>query len=102
MSINNFTLLVVDDDQDDLEIFCEAVHSISSSINCMMAANGRAALNLLNQLIRLPQIIFLDYNMPQMDGQKCLNHIRNSERLKDIPVVMYSTTFSVQLASELK
>jgi CheY-like chemotaxis protein len=102
MNTSNFTLLVVDDDQDDLEIFYEAIQSINSAINCLVADNGKAALDLLNQLIFLPQIIFLDYNMPQMNGQKCLNHIRNIERLKNIPVVMYSTSFSAQLGSELK
>lgn len=102
MSINNFTVLVVDDDQDDLEIFCEAIHSINQSVSCLIANNGRAALNLLNQLLVLPQIIFMDYNMPQMDGGKCLENIKSNERLKDIPVVMYSTSFTDAVAKELR
>ena len=93
MNYTGFTILVVDDDQDDVEIFCEAIQSISSSINCLMTYTGKAALSLLGQLKELPKIIFMDCNMPSMDGGTCLSLIRKDERLKDIPVVMYSTSF---------
>jgi len=94
MSNSNFTVLVVDDDQDDIELFCDALKLINSSITCLIAEDGIAALNLLNQLIIHPQIIFLDFNMPQMNGGLCLAEIRKTESLKHIPVVMYSTFFS--------
>src|SRR5436190_1419615 len=102
MSNSNFTVLVVDDDKDDIELFCDAVKLINSSINCLIAEDGIAALNLLNQLIILPQIIFLDFNMPQMNGGLCLAEIRNREHLKHIPVVMYSTFFSEEGMKEFK
>ncbi len=99
MSYTGFTVLVIDDDQDDVEIFCEAIQSISSSINCLIAYTGKAALNLLSQIKVLPKIIFMDCNMPSMDGGTCLSIIKKDERLKDIPVVMYSTSLP-QLDSE--
>lgn len=102
MTHTNFTVLVVDDDQDDLELFCETIQAINSSIDCLIANNGDAALSLLNQLLILPNIIFLDFNMPQMNGGVCLAEIRKSERLKNIPVVMYSTFFSEKSRNEFK
>ncbi len=90
----NFTILAVDDDSDDIEIFCEAVKEISAAIKCLIAQNGNEALALLREVVHLPQIIFIDSNMPQMNGKKCLTAIKGDERLHDIPVVMYSTFFS--------
>jgi len=102
MSFLNFTVLVVDDDQDDIELFCDALKLINSSITCLRAEDGLVALNLLNQLIILPQIIFMDFNMPRMNGGLCLAEIRKTEHLKDIPVVMYSTFFSEEGIKEFK
>jgi CheY-like chemotaxis protein len=94
MSDSQFTLLAVDDDQEDLEIFCEAIQEINPSITCLVAYNGREAISLLSKLTVLPKIIFLDHNMPQMDGKQCLHYLKKDERYKTIPVVIYSTSFS--------
>jgi CheY-like chemotaxis protein len=40
----------------------------------------------------MPMVIFLDLNMPKMDGRECLKEIKNNDRLKDIPVVIYTTS----------
>jgi CheY-like chemotaxis protein len=86
-------ILGVDDDNDDLEIFREALREVNASFQCITARNGLEALELLNgKLLILPDYIFLDINMPFMDGRQCLLEIKKQENLKDIPVVMYSTT----------
>lgn len=90
----NFTILAVDDDADDIEIFCEAVTEVNAAITCLIAQNGNEALTLLREAVHLPQIIFIDSNMPQMNGKKCLTAIKSDDRLQRIPVVMYSTFFS--------
>ena len=99
---NEFVLLVVDDDHEDLEIFCEAMKLINPEIKCLMARDGKEALTLLRQLPELPKIIFLDNNMPQMNGRKCLTHIKDDPHLKEIPVIMYSTFFSSQDVEDFK
>lgn len=85
------TILHVDDDVEDIEIFCEAVRDIDPTIICLIAKSTEQALQILNSEIELPQYIFLDINMPKMDGNICLKEIKKDKRLEKIPVIMYST-----------
>jgi CheY-like chemotaxis protein len=84
--------LLADDDQDDTELFHEALKDIDGTIELSAANNGKEALRKLSQLVAIPEIIFLDINMPEMDGWDCLMNIKRSERLKSIPVLMFSTS----------
>jgi CheY-like chemotaxis protein len=85
-------VLYVDDDAEDKEFFVEALKEIDSSICCSTASNGLEALDYLTRKEELPTCIFLDINMPLMDGKTCLAEIKKETRLIGIPVVMYSTT----------
>ena|SRR5688572_23695376 len=85
------TILNVDDDEEDIEIFCDAVREIDSSIICLVAKSADEALKILNSDIDLPAYIFLDINMPKVDGNTCLMEIKKDRRLNRIPVIMYST-----------
>ena len=85
-------ILAVDDDSEDFEFFTEAVKEIDSSIVVLKATNGHEALQVLDDHILMPDYIFLDINMPMMDGRACLGELKRSDRFKDIPVIMYSTT----------
>ncbi len=85
------TILNVDDDEEDIEIFCDAVREIDSSIICLVAKSAEEALQILNSDIDLPAYIFLDINMPKVDGNTCLAQIKKDRRLNRIPVIMYST-----------
>ena len=85
------TILNVDDDLEDIEIFCDAVNEIDPSIICLVAKSAEEALQILNSDIELPQYIFLDINMPKVDGNECLRAIKKDQRLNNIPVIMYST-----------
>lgn len=85
------TILNVDDDEEDIEIFCDAVREIDSSIICLVAKSADEALKILNSDIDLPSYIFLDINMPKVDGNTCLMEIKKDRRLNRIPVIMYST-----------
>ena len=84
-------ILNVDDDPEDAEIFCEAVREIDPSIICLTARSADEALKILNSDIELPEYIFLDINMPKVDGNACLKEIKNDRRLCHVPVIMYST-----------
>jgi CheY-like chemotaxis protein len=85
-------ILAVDDDSEDFEFFFDAVKEIDKSIIVLKASNGQEALQILEDHVLMPDYIFLDINMPMMDGHSCLREIKSNEKLKDIPVVMYSTT----------
>ena len=86
------TILYADDDVDDRELLTEAFQKIDPSISCRTVSDGREAIETLNQITYLPDFIFLDINMPIMDGKDCLVELKKDSRLKVIPVIIFSTT----------
>ncbi len=87
-------VFLVDDDEDDQLFFVEAMQEIDPSIHCSIAENGRKALNRLKAIVELPDIIFLDINMPELNGFDCLKELKKCPRLHTIPVIMLSTSVS--------
>ncbi|NWL00674.1 response regulator [Flavobacterium collinsii] len=97
-------ILLADDDTDDTEMFCEALEEINENITCHCAENGNEAWKILNEITEKPQLIFLDLNMPVMNGWDCLKLIKNEPVYKDIPVIMISTSShknDIEMASQL-
>jgi CheY-like chemotaxis protein len=92
MDHKNF--MIIDDDADDRFFFKSALKKMLTSIECMEANGAHEAFELLRKAIQLPNYIFLDINMPRMDGRECLKRLKSDEKLKHIPVIMYSTSFS--------
>ncbi|MBC7554398.1 MAG: response regulator [Taibaiella sp.] len=87
------SILVVDDDADDREVFGDVMQEIDPAINCIFAANGEDALNVLGECRnKLPAYIFLDLNMPRMNGRQCLEAMKNIDAFRDIPVIILSTS----------
>lgn len=86
------TILYADDDSDDRELLSEAIKEVDPAITCVTVCDGKEALDVLEHTVVLPDFIFLDINMPVMNGKECLAAIRKSARYKDLPVVIYSTT----------
>ena len=91
---NPSKVFIIDDDEDDRELFCEVVSDISDSIKCVSALNGQEALLALQNSNLLPDFIFLDLNLPRMSGTQCLAELKKIERLSSIPVIIYSTSKS--------
>ncbi|MBT1706230.1 response regulator [Chryseosolibacter indicus] len=85
-------LFLIDDDQDDQHIFLEALQVIDRSIVCYTAKDGKDALTQLQDSLLLPDIIFLDLNMPIMNGKECLKALKTDKNLKHLPVIIYSTS----------
>jgi CheY-like chemotaxis protein len=85
-------IFLVEDDEDDQQFFIEAIKEIDESICIYMAKNGREALDQLNNINPLPDVIFMDINMPLMNGFECLTLLRKHVRLKTIPVVILTTS----------
>ena len=87
------TFFIVDDDIDDQDLFIEAVNEVDGSIECYSASDCEEALDLLkNRKIGLPDMIFLDLNMPRLNGKQCLAELKKEAHLRDIPVIIYSTS----------
>jgi CheY-like chemotaxis protein len=85
--------LLADDDRDDAELFGEALTVIKPPVNFRHVSDGQAVFKYLaSQTNPKPDVIFLDLNMPEMSGWQCLAKLKNDMYLKDIPVIMYSTS----------
>lgn len=90
--IRNFYL--ADDDPDDTEIFTEALMAIDNALEVNIAKNGKELILHLQEGKVEPHLIFLDINMPEMNGWQCLQRLKSTDNMKDIPVIMYSTSSS--------
>lgn len=91
------TILLVDDDPDDIQMLYSAFKETGSNFTIIEAYDGVEALyqlNRLNALFSLPSLIVLDINMPRMDGKQALAAIQANETFKTIPVVVFSTSSS--------
>lgn len=95
--------LLIDDDLDDQEIFCLAAQDVDESINCICESDSIEAINKLSaDPFLVPDCIFIDMNMPRMNGRQCLLEIKKMDRLKDVPIFMCSTSSDPKVIAETK
>jgi CheY-like chemotaxis protein len=85
-------ILVIDDDIDDYEFFVSALKHFRPDARSLHVENGVLALEVLKELSNLPNYIFLNINMPRMNGTEVLIALKTDSKLKDIPVIMWSTS----------
>ena len=86
-------ILFVDDDIEEFDIFCEGLKAYRPATKCMHVLNGLEAFKLLKAGLTLwPDYIFLDINMPLMGGKEFLQKVKLIPKLRDIPVIVYSTS----------
>jgi CheY-like chemotaxis protein len=96
------SILLVDDDVEDQEIFLDAIKEVDPLVHCFCAADGEDALKLLGtEAIVKPDLVFVDLNMPRLNGKQLLLGLKRSDNLKDIPVIMYSTFFGKKDIEEI-
>lgn len=85
-------IYLVDDDKEDRTLFIEALDEIDIHVRVEDFDNGVTLMdNLLNTNNPLPGAIFLDLNMPLMNGEECVDDIRNEPQFAQIPIIIYST-----------
>lgn len=90
-----FKILLAEDDTDDCVFFEKALMSINLLTHLTAVHDGEELMNHLNDKQELlPDIIFLDINMPRKNGLECLTAIKKNQLLRNIPVVMLSTSNS--------
>jgi CheY-like chemotaxis protein len=95
------TILYADDDAEDRELMSEALSQVDPEISCIAADHGLHAMEILEDSDELPDYIFLDVNMPIMNGKETLQKLKKDERYREIPVIIYSTTNNQEEIGEL-
>lgn len=97
MQHNSILITLAEDDEDDRLFFTDAFEELKINTIVNTVNNGRELLNYLHhQETVLPNIIFLDLNMPILNGIECLKEIKLNEKFKDIAIAIYSTSTSEQ------
>ena len=96
------TVILIDDDQDDLEIMRETIRDIDRSILCTSFIYPDEALRVVTkELIFIPNYIFIDINMPVITGDKLLREFRKVESLNSSIITMFSTSIPQTVSQEL-
>ncbi len=85
-------ILLIDDDEEDQEIFLAALEVISQTTQCEAYSDASRALYDLKERRLKPDVIFLDLNMPSMSGHQFLVEIKKDRYLEHIPVIIFSTS----------
>lgn len=85
-------ILLIDDDLEDQEIFQSAVLQAADDASVQSFSNAKEALAKLNKGELNPDVIFLDLNMPIMSGQEFLAAVKSTDGIKNIPVIIFSTS----------
>ncbi len=102
MNLHQLTILLADDDTDDCLFFAEAIAELIPSANFTAVHDGEELMDLLNnETLRLPDILFLDLNMPRKNGFECLAEIKLTQKLKELPVVVFSTSLEQEVVNLL-
>jgi CheY-like chemotaxis protein len=93
LAVSVMKVLIIDDDEDDRILLREALEEVGCRPECLEAHDGHEALKLLRHAnYHKPEVIFLDLNMPRVNGIQCLRELKMDKLLKDIPVIIYTTS----------
>jgi CheY-like chemotaxis protein len=93
MAANELRVLLADDDIDDRAFFKEALEELQLPTRLTIVNDGDQLMKLLlKNTSPLPHVLFLDINMPRKNGFECLTEIKLNDKLKALPVILYSTS----------
>ncbi len=102
IDLKQMNILLADDDADDRLFFKEALAGFPLSTNLTTVPDGEHLMHLLiNDKYELPDVLFLDLNMPRKNGFECLSEIKLNNKLKNLSVVIFSTSFEQEVVNEL-
>lgn len=102
MHLKQIDILLADDDTDDCYFFKEALKEFAVTTKVNAVRNGDQLMEFLaNSKTELPNVLFLDLNMPRKNGFECLAEIQHNERLKQLPIIIFSTSFHKKIAELL-
>lgn len=97
-----YNLLLADDDEDDCTFFKEALDDLSVPVNLVTVNDGVELMNhLAVEVSDLPDLLFLDLNMPRKNGHECLAEIKKMDQLKNLPVIIFSTSLDTEIVNKM-
>jgi CheY-like chemotaxis protein len=94
-------VLLADDDSDDCLLFKDALADYPGRATLTTVSDGEQLMAALVRATSLPDVLFLDLNMPRKNGFECLLEIRSTEKLKSLPIIIFSTSFDPDIAHKL-
>lgn len=100
--MNPINIFLADDDEDDRELFMDALSELPIETSVKQFENGVDLMAELYSVNPKPDTIFLDLRMPLMDGFECLTDIRSIPELSEIQIIIYSTSFNQNEVDQLK
>jgi CheY-like chemotaxis protein len=102
VNLKQLNILLADDDSDDCIFFKAALGELLLSTHLTTVNDGEQLMQLLtNETNVLPHVLFLDLNMPRKNGFECLMEIKLSKKLKQLPVILFSTSFEQEVVNQL-
>ncbi len=85
--------MMIDDDADDRQLFCDALQEVAPGTDALVFESGVEAISKLqDKSVSIPDFIFLDINMPLMNGKECLSALKKIAHLKLTQIIMLSTS----------
>ena len=97
-------LLLADDDKDDCLFFKDAIDELPLTADLTTVHDGEQLMQLLSEEAVQPpppHVLFLDINMPRKNGFECLAEIKSNEKLKQLPIIIFSTSFEQDVVNLL-
>lgn len=94
-------IFLIEDDLEDVILLKEALKDVNANIHFDYAPNYELAVKKLLNAIIQPDLILLDYNLPRLDGKECLQQLKELKKLKDIPIVFFTTSDCPKAKAEM-
>jgi CheY-like chemotaxis protein len=102
MITKQLNILIADDDKDDRQFFSMALEALTIPTILTTVVDGEKLMEYLSENIQqLPDVIFLDLNMPRKNGFECLLEIKLNKKLSQVPVIIFSTSFEQEVVNML-
>lgn len=102
MDVIKYNLLLADDDSDDCLFFKEALEELPVDASLSTVNDGVQLMDFLSSNSGdLPDALFLDLNMPRKSGLECLTEIKVTEKLKHLPIIIFSTSLDLDVVDSL-
>ncbi len=102
MSDNAYNIFYTDDDADDREVFKEVIEELNEDVYIFTQRDGDELMDMLKNPPPRAHLIFLDLNMPGKNGYEVLKEIRASEKFRDLPVIIFSTSNDSESISQTR
>jgi len=97
MTSDSKTIFLAEDDDDDTMFFLEALREINCTLEIITSRDGVELMEKLDAYVPpIPKVLFLDLNIPKKNGVHCLIEIKRTDKLRNIPIVILSTSHNLE------